>query len=174
MKHLKTRDLALCSLFSALMAICAWISIPLGSVSFTLQTFAIFLSLLTLGGKKSTVSVFVYLFLGALGLPVFSGFQGGLSALLGATGGYLWGFLVMALVFWILTALLGEKFRIPAALIGLLLCYACGALWLSFLLVDRWNSELLWLSILPYLVPDAVKLLLALWISRRLRRFINA
>ena len=67
------------------MAVCAWISIPFGYIAFTMQTFAVMLALFTLGGKWGTASVFVYLLLGAVGLPVFSGFQGGLGVLLGVT-----------------------------------------------------------------------------------------
>ena len=85
---MRTRDLARAALFAALIAICSWISIPT-AVPFTLQTFAVFLALGVLGGKLGTLSVAVYLLLGAVGLPVFAGFQGGLGALLGATGGYL-------------------------------------------------------------------------------------
>ena len=85
---MRTRELARAALFAALIAICSWISIPT-AVPFTLQTFAVFLALGVLGGKLGTLSVAVYLLLGAVGLPVFAGFQGGLGALLGATGGYL-------------------------------------------------------------------------------------
>ena len=68
---LKTKDLALCALFAALIAVCAWISIP-ATVPFTLQTFAIFAALGLLGGKRGTVAVAVYLLLGAIGVPVFA------------------------------------------------------------------------------------------------------
>ena len=74
--------MVVCSLFSSLIAICAWISIPIGDIAFTLQTFAVFLALGTLGGKWGTVSILIYLALGAVGLPVFSGFQGGIGTLL--------------------------------------------------------------------------------------------
>ena len=96
---MRTQELARAALFAALIAICSWISIPT-AVPFTLQTFAVFLALGVLGGKLGTLSVAVYLLLGAVGLPVFAGFQGGLGALLGATGGYLAGFLLTALTVW--------------------------------------------------------------------------
>ena len=91
-----TRDLCFCAIGAALIAVCAWISIP-AEVPFTLQTFAIFAVCGLLGGRRGTVSVLVYLLLGAVGLPVFSGFRGGLGALLGTTGGYILGFLALAL-----------------------------------------------------------------------------
>lgn len=92
----------------ALMAICAWISIPT-AVPFTLQTFAVFLVTGLLGLKCGTLSVLVYLLLGAVGLPVFTGFKGGIGALLGTTGGYLVGFVFIALTVGLLTKFLGRS-----------------------------------------------------------------
>ena len=94
---MKTRDMALIALFAALIAICAWISIP-APVPFTLQTMAVFLAVGLLGGKRGTIAVAVYIMLGAVGLPVFSGFNGGIGALLGPTGGYLIAYPLMALL----------------------------------------------------------------------------
>ena len=90
---MKTRELAYTGILAALIAVCSWISIPT-AVPFTLQTFAVFLTLGLLGGRLGTLAVTVYLLLGAVGLPVFAGFHGGLGAFLGATGGYLVGFSV--------------------------------------------------------------------------------
>lgn len=83
-----TRDLCFCAIGAALIAVCAWISIP-ADVPFTLQTFAIFAVCGLLGGKRGTVSVLVYLLLGAVGAPVFAGFRGGFASLIGTTGGYI-------------------------------------------------------------------------------------
>lgn len=160
--------LARCALFSALMCICAWISIPTGSLSFTLQTFALFLALLTLGGKGGTVSVAVYLALGAVGLPVFSGFRGGIGALLGVTGGYLWGFLVGCLAFWLIRSICGVRFQIIAVITAILSVYICGTVWFM-VYVPGGLFLILAQSVLPYLIPDAVKILLAFWIAKRLK-----
>ena len=107
-KKLRIVDMAYIALFAALMAVCSWISIP-ATVPFTLQTFAIFAALGLLGGKRGTVAVAVYLLLGAIGVPVFAGFQGGIGALLGTTGGYLLGFLLSALIVWGMEARFGSK-----------------------------------------------------------------
>ena len=88
-------------IIAALMAICSWISIPL-TVPFTLQTFAVFVTLGILGGKRGTLSILVFLLLGAIGVPVFAGFTGGMGILLGNTGGYIIGFILSALVMWIM------------------------------------------------------------------------
>ena len=104
--RLRTRDLTHIALFAVLMAVCAWITIPM-TVPFTLQIFAVFAALATLGGRRGTYAVAVYLLLGAVGLPVGAGFQGGLGWLLGTTGGYIVGFLCIALIYWLMTAKLG-------------------------------------------------------------------
>lgn len=104
---MKTRELAYTGILAALIAVCSWISIPT-AVPFTLQTFAVFLTLGLLGGRLGTLAVTVYLLLGAVGLPVFAGFHGGLGAFLGATGGYLVGFLFTALTMWGARAMAGK------------------------------------------------------------------
>ena len=80
------------AVFAVLIAICSWISIPT-TVPFTLQTFAVFLAVGVLGGKRGSLSVLIYILLGAVGIPVFAGFSGGFGILLGQTGGYIVGFL---------------------------------------------------------------------------------
>ena len=162
-----TRKLTRCALFAAMMALCAWIGIPLGHTVFTMQTFGVLLALGILGGKRGTVSILCYLLLGAAGLPVFSGFRGGIGAILGPTGGYLWGFLATGLVFWLL-----EKWSRPLAMIaGIIVCYACGTLWYMTYTGDA-LAAVLAQTVLPYLIPDAVKLVLALRLTRRLKRFM--
>ena len=173
---MKVRNMVLCALFAALMAICAWICIPLGSFVFTLQSFAVFLALLTLGGSRGTASVFVYLCIGLTGLPVFSGFRGGLGALLGITGGYLWGFLLCSLIFWLITGMFGRKARIPAVIFGILCCYSCGMVWMAFSQMGAITNETLSAAFLqgvaPYLLPDGIKIALAFLLSHKLKKFV--
>lgn len=168
--------MVLCALFAALMTICAWISIPLGSFVFTLQSFAVFLSLLTLGGSRGTAAILVYLCIGLTGLPVFSGFRGGLGAILGVTGGYLWGFALSALVFWLITGLFGKKARIPAVIIAILCCYGCGMAWMAFSQMGGFTADTLGAAFLqgvaPYLLPDSIKITLAFFLSHKLKKFV--
>ena len=176
---LKTKDLALCALFAALIAVCAWISIP-ATVPFTLQTFAIFAALGLLGGKRGTVAVAVYLLLGAIGVPVFAGFQGGIGALLGTTGGYLLGFLLTALIVWGMEAYFGSKTGVflLSAVLGMLVCYAFGTAW--YLVVYARTKGAISLAtalgwcVVPFLIPDAVKIALAVLLRGRLKRHIPA
>lgn len=175
---LKVRNMAQCALFAALLCVCAWIAVPLGDVSFTLQTFGVSLTLGLLGGKRGSIAIFVYLVLGAVGCPVFSGLQGGFGPLLGATGGYILGFLVWGLCYWLITALLGEssKIRILATVVGLAACYCFGCVWFYRLYLQGGSAVTLGFvmtkCVVPYLLPDAVKLTLSWLLTHRLKRFI--
>lgn len=160
--------MVLSSLFAALMAICAWTSVPVFDIAFTLQTLAVFLTLGLLGGKWGSAAILIYLLLGAVGMPVFSGFQGGIGILAGVTGGYLWGFLAAGLTYWLL-----ERFgELPAMIAGQAVCYLCGSLW--FLLYAGGGLWVILLRcVIPYLIPDGVKIALAYILSRRLSRHIT-
>ena len=176
--RLRTVDMAYIALFAVLMAVCAWITIPM-TVPFTLQIFAVFAALVTMGGRRGTYAVVVYLLLGAVGLPVGAGFQGGLGWLLGTTGGYIVGFLCIALIYWLMTAKLGESLPVvvAACVLGLVVCYAFGTAW--FLVVYARNSGPIGLMtalgwcVFPYIIPDLLKLALAVFLSRRVKGFLN-
>ena len=176
--RLRTVDMAYIALFAVLMAVCAWITIPM-TVPFTLQIFAVFAALVTLGGRRGTYAVIVYLLLGAVGLPVGAGFQCGLGWLLGTTGGYIVGFLCIALIYWLMTAKLGESLPVvvAACVLGLVVCYVFGTVW--FLVVYARNSGPIGLMtalgwcVFPYIIPDLVKLALAVFLSRRVKMFLN-
>lgn len=172
----KVRNMALCGLFAAVLTVCAWIAIPVGDMAVTLQTFAVALTLWLLGGKQGSITVFVYLLLGAIGVPVFSGFRGGMGALLGTTGGYLFGFMLTALAYWLITFLVNTPLsRVLAMVAGLLLCYICGTVWYAFGYLDFSAVSLgfvLLRCVVPYLIPDGIKLFLAWLLAQRLRRFV--
>lgn len=171
---LRARDMTHIALFAVLIAVCACISIPF-AVPFTMQLFGVLMALMTLGGRRGTCAVAVYLLLGAAGLPVFAGFCGGAGVLLGATGGYCMGFLLSALLYWLLTSALGTSLpvKVLSALAGLLVCYLFGTVW--FIVV--WGrtvgpigamTALNW-CVLPYVLPDLLKLALAAALSRRVK-----
>ena len=160
--------MVLCSLFAALIAVCAWISIPVFDIAFTMQTLGIFLSFGLLGGKRGSAAVLIYLLLGAVGMPVFSGFRGGIGVLAGVTGGYLWGFALAGPVYRLL-----ERFgKLPAMIASQLVCYVCGSLWF-YLYAGGGLSLILARCVIPFLVPDAIKILLACTLSRRLARHLT-
>ena len=173
-----TRELALIAMGAALIAVCSWIAVP-AAIPFTLQTFAVCLVTALFGLKMGLWTVAVYLLLGAVGVPVFSGFKGGLAALLGTTGGYLVGFLFTALIVGIAVDKFGRKLPvlIVSMVLGILLCYTFGTAW--FVLVYTRESgpigvgtALGW-CVLPYLLPDAIKIALATLLVGRLYPIIN-
>ena len=173
-KKMNTRDITMIAQCAALMAICSWISIP-AAVPFTMQTFGVFLAVGLLGGKRGTAAVLVYLLLGAVGLPVFSGFTGGIGHMLGATGGYIIGFLFSALVMWLIERLRGRSIKtlVFSMIVGLITCYAFGTAWFMAVYAKESGSiglmtALTW-CVLPYVIPDAVKIALAAALTRRLR-----
>lgn len=176
--HMKKNTLfnmVLCGLFAAVTAVCSWITVPV-AVPFTMQTFAIFCTLAILGGKWGTLSVLVYLLAGFAGVPVFAGFWGGLPALFTASGGFLIGFIFMALTYWAITAAFGRKLLVTviAMTAGLLVCYAFGTAW--YVLVYSKAEPVGFLTALgwcvfPFVVPDGAKMALALTVAARVRRF---
>ncbi len=175
---MRAADLAYAALCAALMAVCSWISIP-ATVEFTMQTFAVFVAMGMLGGRRALVAVCVYLLMGVVGLPVFAGFTGGPGVLLGPTGGYLIGFVAMTLVYWLATALLGEGrwVRAAAMALGLAVCYAFGTLWFVVVYARSaeavgWMTALGW-CVFPFVVPDLIKLALALTLTRRLAKHVS-
>ena len=176
--RLNTGDLALVALFAAVMAVCSWITVP-AAVPFTLQTMGVFLAVGLLGGKRGTISVLVYLFLGAIGLPVFSGFAGGLGYMMGATGGYIIGFLFSALIMWFMEKSFGRdmKILILSMVLGLILCYAFGTAW--FMTVYSGSNGPIDLAtalgwcVFPFIIPDAIKIAVACLLIRRLRPAIH-
>lgn len=175
MKKGTVYKMALCGLFAAIMAVCSWITIPT-AVPFTLQTFAVFCTLGALGGQWGTASVLVYLLVGLAGVPVFAGFSSGLPALMTPSGGYLIGFLFTALAYWGITTVFGNKLLVTiiAMVAGLLVCYAFGTAW--FVLVYSKTepvgilTALSW-CVFPFIIPDGLKIALAIVISSRVRRF---
>ena len=176
--HLRTRDLTHIALFAVLIAVCAWITIPM-TVPFTLQIFAVFAALATLGGRRGAYAVAVYLLLGAVGLPVGAGFQGGLGWLLGTTGGYIVGFLCIALIYWLMTAKLGESLpvSIAACVLGLAVCYVFGTIWFIAVYARTTGpvgvmTALGW-CVFPYVIPDLLKLVLAVTLSQRIKGFLR-
>ena len=157
---LNIRKMVLGSLFASMMVLCAWISIPVPPVFVTMQTFAVLLALGILGGKWGCISIFIYLTLGVLGLPVFAGFRGGVAALLDATGGFLWGFAAGGLVY-----RASEKLgKFPAMVLCQLTVYACGCIWFSLWAGDSGIRGALLTCVIPYLIPDGMKL----WMAHRL------
>lgn len=222
MNNSKLSNLTLIPLFAITIAAGAWITIP-AAIPFTMQTFCIFLSLYILGGRNGTRAILLYLLLGAIGLPVFSGFSAGLSVLAGPTGGYLVGFIFIGLSYRIREAFLerskasregskkqensekreslerrgnsegspssekhgnSEKRKKPErtskflfSLLGLVICYVFGTGWFVYISNSSASTvtvlQAISLCVLPYIIPDLLKLLLASKLSDKLVQRLN-
>ena len=174
----KTYDMVYIGVFAVLMVICTWISIPM-AVPFTLQTFAVFFSVGMLGGKKGTIVILVYILLGIIGLPVFSGFMGGIGKLLGNTGGYIIGFVFSSLAMWGMERLVGRKtWALGISMVlGLIICYVFGTAWFMAVYAENAGTvglmTVLGWCVFPFIVPDLIKIALALALSGRLRHFLH-
>ena len=171
----KTRDIVYMSVFTAMISICSWISIP-ASIPFTLQTMGVFTTVGLLGGKRGTLTILTYILLGAIGVPVFAGFTGGISVLLGTTGGYIMGFLLSALLMWGIETIMGRNQIVLAfsMVAGLIVCYVFGTAW--FMLIYTQHSGVIGLStvlglcVIPFIIPDLIKIGVALFLINRLKK----
>lgn len=177
MKKLSVLDCSYIALSAALIAICSWLSIPT-TIPFTLQTFAVCLISALFGTKRGTLAVCVYILLGAVGIPVFSGFAGGIGVLLGTTGGYIIGFIFTAISVGLWLKRFGDGvFSLAVSMVlGIALCYVFGTAWFMFVYARTSGSiglltALSW-CVFPYLIPDGLKILLAVILCRRLKPVI--
>lgn len=172
----KMKQMTLIGLMTAVLCILAPIAIPLpiSPIPVSLGNMAVCFAVAVLGFKSGTLSVLLYLLLGLTGLPVFSGFTGGIGKLLGPTGGYLIGYLFLALFFGFVV----EHFRnrlsanIFGALSGMLILYLFGTLWLAFQLDSDFVSAL-WVGVIPYIPPDIIKTILAIILGTKLRKRLS-
>ena len=164
---------------AALICICSWITVPY-TVPFTMQTFAVFFALLTLGGADGTMATGLYILLGMVGLPVFSGFTGGIGHIIGPTGGYIVGFIFMGIIYMAFERFLGKKtwMRIVSLVVGLLVCYLFGSLWFAAVYSSQGKEieffKIFTICVVPYIVPDMVKLALATALSVRVRKALES
>ena len=164
------RNCCFAALFVALCAICSQIQIPLPVIPINLALFAVLLAGALLGARLGGLAMLAYVLLGALGAPVFTGLQGGVGVLFGKTGGYLVGYIAAAVCTGWLATRWGKRFfgLCGAMAVGVAACYLTGTAW--YMLLTR---APLWVSlcgcVFPFLPGDAVKLLLAASITRRLQ-----
>lgn len=172
MKKIKINSaiIALSALFCAIICILSQISVmtPFG-IPLTLQTFAVSLCGCLLGGFYGTASVGVYVLLGALGLPIFSSFRGGAQILFGPTGGFIWGFFILAFFCGLSCKFNKTAFKLLFSAFGLLLCHLLGVLQFKFVSGNNFLSAFL-ISSLPYILKDILCLLLAFYTARQIRK----
>lgn len=172
---MKTKKLILCALFAALTAVCSMISIPLPftPVPINLATLSVFLAGGLLGSGSGAVSQLVYVILGAVGLPVFHSFTGGLGILTGPTGGYIIGYVVAAWLIGFVIGRLGQGFykNIIAMTAGLAACYTLGTLWFMYITSTGLVAALM-MCVVPFLIGDAIKIAAGAILVKKLHKYI--
>ncbi|MBE5883776.1 MAG: biotin transporter BioY [Lachnospiraceae bacterium] len=173
---INTGQMALIGLMTAILCIIAPISIflPFSPVPLSLGTLAIYFVVTVLGMKRGIISVTLYLLLGFAGLPVFSGFSGGAGKLFGPTGGFIIGYLFIALI---CGAFVDKWYHRPficilGMLLGTAVCYAFGTIWLAREARLTFSSALV-TGVLPFILGDLIKLALAMTIGYQVRNRLN-
>lgn len=170
-QKIKTKQMVLIALMTAVTCVLGPLSIPLpfSPVPISLTNFAIFLAIFVLGMKNGTISFIIYLLLGAVGVPVFSSFRGGLQVLAGPTGGYLIGFIFLALIMGFALDHFDRKLvpTIIGMIIGMVVCYAFGTVWLAKLLSLSFKEGLM-MGVIPYLPGDTAKIIIAAIVGPKL------
>lgn len=165
------REQLLAAFFAAIIAILSQITIPLGLIPLTGQTFAIGLAVTFLGKKIGSLAIAVYLLMGLIGLPVFAGMSGGIGVLFGPTGGFLVGFIFNGLI----TGWLLEKTAftysaaIVANIVGAAITLVIGMCWLKISASMTWSAAFTG-GVLPFLLPGILKALAAAYLGIFLRR----
>ncbi len=162
-QSIRTKDLVMTGMFTAIICVMSQISIPTQPIPFTLALFAIFLTGALLSPKYAFLSVLCYLLLGIFGLPVFVGFKGGVQNLVGMTGGYLAAYPIMALV----TSLFYSKAKkyktvslVTGMLISLIICYGIGTVWFNYITNVGFYASLA-SCVFPFFLFDLIKIVLA-------------
>jgi len=178
-------NICITAMFVAIIAVCAWISIPISAISITLQTMGVCLAAALLGWKRGLIAVTAYILLGLVGVPVFSGPKGGVAVLAGVTGGYIVGFLFTALIVGVVSDLVKNRGRVAqviflalAMAIGVAVCYAFGTGW--YVVVYGANNAdgitvaaALNMCVFPYIIPDLIKIAVAVPLAVTLKKFIK-
>ncbi len=171
---LKTSDMAISAIFAAIICVFSSISIPVGVIPLTLGLFAVLLSAITLGSRRSLLCVLVYILTGSLGLPVFGNFSGGFGVILGPTGGFILSYPFVALIAAILSKKLSQNKKgilccIAGCLVALLFCYLFGTLYFMLTLKSTF-SESISICVLPFVAFDILKCIFASIIGLNIKK----
>jgi len=171
-----TTQLTTCAIFAALSAVLSQVSIPIGLVPINFTHASIFIAAGLLGKKYGTISQIIFILLGAIGLPVFSGFKGGIGVILGPTGGLILGYIACAFVTGLIIERFGTSMKILifAMYSGWVVTYAIGIPW--YMYVTKTNSIMAALAVcfFPFLLGDLLKTILSAVLVKRLKPILHS
>ncbi len=173
---MKTKSMVLCAVFSAILCIFCVLTVPIGTVPVSMATFAIMLTAIILGPKKGSISVIIYILLGSVGLPVFSGFKGGFQVLVGPTGGYIWSYIFMVLLIGSVTKKYANSRIIIfiSCVASIIICYIFGTVQFALVQGTSFVSALS-VCVLPFIPFDILKAILAVFLGSAVKtRLIKA
>ncbi len=158
----KIKDIAIISVAAAMICVVSPVSIPIGDIPISLATFIIYLIAAIIGPKKGTISVLVYILVGIIGVPVFSNYRAGISVIVGVTGGYIVGYIPLALLTGIfIYKCKGKIWMYPIGMIlGTIVCYFIGTIWYMFNTHNNLMGSLL-VCVVPFLLFDLIKIVLS-------------
>ena len=173
----RSRSIAFIALSIAVIAVSAWVTVPIGPVPFTLQMFAVTFAIIVLAPRQAIAAIAGYLALGAIGVPVFSGMRGGIGVLMGPTGGFLWGYLIGVTLAVSLLALFRSRgidnfaTGVAAGIVFTLVAYVCG--WAQYMVVASVGPlESFLVTVAPFIVVDLVKIVAATAVARTVIRAV--
>lgn len=164
------KDMVLMALFAAVFCVLAPLAVPIGPVPISLTNFVIFISVYVLGWQRAVITYVVYLMIGLVGLPVFSGFQGGIGKMMGPTGGYLIGFIFTAVISGLFikiktnNTVTNRLLGILGMILGMLVAYAFGTAWFCYS-TGTGIFAALTLCVFPFLLGDVVKMIVAVVVA---------
>lgn len=177
-KKFSVKDMVLCALFAAICCVCSIITIPTGIVPVTLGTFGIMVTAMILGTKRGIISVALFIILGAIGLPVFSGMNGGFGVLAGPTGGYIYSYLLMVPIIGMASKCLNKTlssgmFTMLGCIAAILVCYLVGTVHFMIVMNVAGKPMGVWAAlcacVFPFIPFDLLKAVLAIIIAPRLK-----
>ncbi len=169
MNKIKIKKISLCAIFTAIIAACAWISVPTPfGINLTMQLFGVCLAVFILDVKGAVAATAAYIAIGAVGIPVFSSFTGGLGVLFGASGGFIWGFLIICLMCGISRKITKKTIKYTLMVLSVLLCHMAGII--QFCVVTATGIWAAFLSAsLPFLLKDIILVFLAQIIAKKIK-----
>ena len=164
------QQIAAIGVMTAVICVLAPFSLPIGPVPISLTNLAIYISLYLLGWKRGTISYLIYLLIGLVGIPVFSGFTGGPAKLAGPTGGYIIGFIAMAII----AGLVIDHFHQPwlqliGMIVGTIICYVLGTAWFCFEAKSTVSGALS-ICVFPFIPGDLIKMIIAMLIGPAIKK----